>query len=756
MPLPHWPRRALASLLLVHLAQAAARTTDSPGIAALANAGARTDVATENGWMPLHVAAGLNGSAAIVSAPVAAGADPNAAVDSGWTPLHFAVTREDDSSAVVAALFAAGADPNAADAEGWTPLHVAAELADSSAVVAALLAAGADPNAADAEGWTPLHFAVTREDDSSAVVAALFAAGADPNAADAEGWTPLHGAAELADSPAVVAALLAAGADPNAADAEGWTPLHIATQENSAAIVRALVDSGADVGRRTSYGWSALTTATMLGKTPMVAGKILRTHLPDGSLTEDRQWRRKGLHKAACWFEHDRAWPPKECYYFVVNEDPDDEASSLIAFPVVHFRTGSAEPHGNPVLHLGGGGPGSAMDFETDPVFILSEYEALVSGSGRDFYVIDPRGVGMSYPGLHCRDALDPVRQGLSKKLDASDDGMLWNEAYVACKTRLDSEGRNLSHYNSAAVAMDVEALRRALGVPQWVLWGSSYGARYALTIARDFPASVEAMLLNGTAFPGLQDTETRAGDMERAIERAFVRCGRIGVCDPQSLRKRFWDLVRSFDEHPLALTDLETLSYHSVERLELTGSRLLDAVFFALYDAQSFEVFPFLVRQLEHGRTGILEQHVLAPWLGLLLDETHSDPVMGAHYCAEEQPFVDFGKAARDARQANSHIRSLVEAGFEIGKEQCRIWDVEPTGSIESEPVRTSIPTLFLQGALDPATPVDHLQGQLQHFGDHEILVFEDSSHWGSVYGRCAMEAAAHLMPSQAHRGNP
>ena len=397
------------------------------------------------------------------------------------------------------------------------------------------------PNAADAEGWTPLHFAVTREDDSSAVVAALFAAGADPNAADAEGWTPLHGAAELADSPAVVAALLAAGADPNAADAEGWTPLHIATQENSAAIVRALVDSGADVGRRTSYGWSALTTATMLGKTPMVAGKILRTHLPDGSLTEDRQWRRKGLHKAACWFEHDRAWPPKECYYFVVNEDPDDEASSLIAFPVVHFRTGSAEPHGNPVLHLGGGGPGSAMDFETDPVFILSEYEALVSGSGRDFYVIDPRGVGMSYPGLHCRDALDPVRQGLSKKLDASDDGMLWNEAYVACKTRLDSEGRNLSHYNSAAVAMDVEALRRALGVPQWVLWGSSYGARYALTIARDFPASVEAMLLNGTAFPGLQDTETRAGDMERAIERAFVRCGRIGVCDPQSLRKRFW-----------------------------------------------------------------------------------------------------------------------------------------------------------------------------------------------------------------------
>lgn len=298
------------------------------------------------------------------------------------------------------------------------------------------------------------------------------------------------------------------------------------------------------------------------------------------------------------------------------------------------------------------------------------------------------------------------MREGPSKTLDAREDGKLWNEAYVACKARLDSVGRNLSHYNSGAVATDVEALRHALEVRQWVLWGGSYGARYALTIARDFPASVEAMLLTAATFPGQLVTETWAGDMERAVERAFARCGRIGVCDPKSLRERFWELVRSLDETPLATTDLETLSHHSVERLELTGSRLLEAVFSALYDDDLFEVFPYLVHQLEHGRTSILEQHVLATWLGLVLHETWSDPVMGAHYCAEEQPFVDFGKAARDARGANSYIRSLVEIGFGLEKELCRIWDVEPAGPIESKPVRTSIPTLFLQGAFGPHHP--------------------------------------------------
>lgn len=38
------------------------------------------------------------------------------------------------------------------------------------------------------------------------------------------------------------------------------------------------------------------------------------------------------------------------------------------------------------------------MDFETDPFGIWGKYEALVSGSGRDLYVIDPRGIGMLYP----------------------------------------------------------------------------------------------------------------------------------------------------------------------------------------------------------------------------------------------------------------------------------------------------------------------------------------------------------------------
>ena len=66
-----------------------------------------------------------------------------------------------------------------------------------------------------------------------------------------------------------------------------------------------------------------------------------------------------------------------------------------------------------------------------------------------------------------------------------------------------------------------------------------------------------------------------------------------------------------------------------------------------------------------------------------------------------------------------------------------CELWDVTAADTIEGDPVITSIPTLFMQGALDPVTPIDYLSDQLKHFQHHAVLVFEDSSHWGSVAWR-------------------
>ena len=71
-----------------------------------------------------------------------------------------------------------------------------------------------------------------------------------------------------------------------------------------------------------------------------------------------------------------------------------------------------------------------------------------------------------------------------------------------ACHDRLVQHGVDLSAYNSAATAADIEDLRVVLGYSKWNLYGGSYGSRIALTVMRDFPQGVRSVILDSAIPP--------------------------------------------------------------------------------------------------------------------------------------------------------------------------------------------------------------------------------------------------------------
>ena len=721
----------------------------------LLEAGADPNVRDSTGQVPLHWVYGPWSSDA-VSALLRAGADPNARDRFGQAPLHR--VHGPWSSDAVSALLRAGADPNARNFRGETPLH----RTRGGEVARALLRAGADPNARDHAGWTPLH----RAGDGEALVSALVHAGADPDARDFDGKTPLHVVTELnqrlfdpssadlhlgVDSAAI---LLEAGADPNVRAIDGSTPLHfVARHSSSSALAAVLLDGGASLSMVDRSFQTPLSSSTLYNDDHSVANGILKYHFSalddvrevdsDGRVVSTTTLLGPGLHQARCWFDQDLAWPMKDCFFMVVNEDPHDASSSLIGFPVVKFfvRPDLQEQVKNPVLHLGGGGPGSPLGIQF-PNDIWSQYGSLVLGAGRDFYVIDPRGVGMAQPRLHCLEGLDSVRRAIGEDIDREEENTVWLSGYRACKQRLDEEGRDLSNYNSRVVARDVELLRRAFGVSRWVLYGVSYGSRYALTIARDYPDSVEAMILNGAAFPNLPGVDRPAKALRSALNKAFSYCESAGTCVAESLEQRFWDLMESLNQTPLVVDGL-----NEVPEYVLTGSRLLDLTLWSLYDADFFQKMPDFVTDMELRKTGMPRELIDNYLSGYYLDPTYSDPIFESHFCAEVHPFVDYVSVREDARAYNEHILNLVVSGGDYSSRLCELWSVATAEAIESRPVVTSIPTLFLQGALDPATPIEYLDGQRQHFDEHAVLVFQNSSHGGSVHSACSMNVASYFI---------
>ncbi|HEV2718915.1 MAG TPA: alpha/beta fold hydrolase, partial [Thermoanaerobaculia bacterium] len=186
----------------------------------------------------------------------------------------------------------------------------------------------------------------------------------------------------------------------------------------------------------------------------------------------------------ACPFDTSKALLPVTCGRLKVPENYDDPKSRSIevAFMVVSPQSKIDQ---NPVIFLSGG-PGSPSLVHVETLVTLPAIREIVVD--RDWVFFDQRGGGRSIPSLYCQ---------------PDDD---WFRRIKTCRDRLIKEGVDLSQYNSARISADMEALRNALGVKQWNVWGASYGARLAFTVARYYPSSVRSLLVDGPDLPEDQE----------------------------------------------------------------------------------------------------------------------------------------------------------------------------------------------------------------------------------------------------------
>jgi len=438
------------------------------------------------------------------------------------------------------------------------------------------------------------------------------------------------------------------------------------------------------------------------------------------------------LETVPCWFDDPGTLPLASCFRMHVPEHHGRVDSRVISFPVVRISNPWGQSDKTPVLHLGGGGPGNPMglDRETVDSWIWTWYQQLSLGDNRDLYLLDPRGVGLADPVLVCTEYIPGFLASLGRNLTIEQE-LKWNlEVNQRCIDRLTTDGIDVAAYNSLAVARDMELLRQAAGVDNWNLYGVSYGSRYALTLAREYPETVSSMVLDAAVFPHVRYMDNYADNLQSAFQRLLDHCSNSESCsnalgDPTW---RFWQLVRNLDRQPV-ITMVRHPDRDQQINLVLNGSRFLSVMYNALYDADKFDQLDEIVLTLENGKLGVFEDYV-NDWLAFQTDDDYGDASAAAHYCFEESPFIDYPLAIANAGRLRNELRESAIALLEFNRDQCKRWPVPPGGDIEGEPVVTDIPTLFLHGALDPVLPVSDLEAQLIYFSNADYEIFSDTSH--------------------------
>jgi len=384
-----------------------------------------------------------------------------------------------------------------------------------------------------------------------------------------------------------------------------------------------------------------------------------------------------------------------DCGYLIV---PEDRAQPIrtVRLAVAILRSPNPNPAPDPILYLSGG-PGDSALASFD--YWLTQVPAL--RAERDIILLDQRGTGYSLPSLNCWEF-----QALAAALRAQapsppEAANLEAQAAQQCRDRLSADGVNLAAYNTAATAADVKDLRLALGLLNWNLYGHSYGTRVALTVLRDYPAGVRSVVLNAAQPLQTSWFAEAAANTDRAFNQLFTGCALDRACAAAfpELPRRFYDVVDRLDAGPLILTTPDPVT--GAPQLEwVTGQDLLNGGFSALYDTELIPYLPLAIAQISAGNAAVVEGFAVA------LNAGDDGSRSGAWYsvmCHDEAPFTDPAAVAASVERY-PRLRAFVLSDGTL--QACTGWGAGAAGPLETEPVRSDVPTLVLAGQYDPVHP--------------------------------------------------
>ncbi len=372
--------------------------------------------------------------------------------------------------------------------------------------------------------------------------------------------------------------------------------------------------------------------------------------------------------------------------------EPDGEQIDL----AVAVLDPDAADGDRPLLVLGGG-PGEVMveTALTEPV-VQRSYQ-----TGRPTIVVDQRGVGHSRPALDCPDIDDDALQGT-----ADEDLEIMLEQVADCRDGLTDEGIDLGAFHHRANAIDVHAVRAALGHDEIDLRGTSYGTHVALHAAALDPDRVGALVLSSPIDPTGNYLQAAAGGFQRALDRVAVLCAADETCAREigDLDQALTEAVERLDDEPVEVTVAPSDGEETT--LTVTPSTFLSGLFSLFYLPDGAFVLPALI---DRARDGDVEQ--LAELQVRIQQQLEEAIAVGMHLsmvCTAEGAHFDV-----DAALEGVTSQVLVDHWFEHGmtggaatQRTCETWAVDAEVAAGQIELPRDVPALVVTGGFDHVTP--------------------------------------------------
>lgn len=338
----------------------------------------------------------------------------------------------------------------------------------------------------------------------------------------------------------------------------------------------------------------------------------------------------------------------------------------------------------------------------------------------RDIILMDQRGTGASHK-LEC-------------PRDEEDDSSLLFDvvrnqaASQRCRDQLDIDPR---FFSTSVAVRDLEQLRESLAVPQWNIYGVSYGTRVALHYLRRHSSSVRTITLDAVVPPEVSLGPEAALTAQRALRRLFDRCEKDQGCNDAfpKLRTGTLELLKRLKAQPRDI-QFEDISTGELRSIRFTDQHLAITMRLMSYSAHGNAILPsMLYDAIDNENYGSLARQ--AQLQISALDDSLAGGMHHAVICTEDAPFVpaNYDRTKLDATYLGSDLLDALSSS-------CAAWDSGVLDDDFKKPVVSDLPALVLSGSDDPITPPAYGESVVGHLGNSVHIVNENQGHMQAPLG--------------------
>ena len=389
----------------------------------------------------------------------------------------------------------------------------------------------------------------------------------------------------------------------------------------------------------------------------------------------------------------------------------------------------------DPVVYLTGG-PGAQA------TYYVKRFKDHTLLDHRDLYILEQRGIG--YSDDFC--PFDSTRKPEVGDVETFSESLKTGATRVAdCARNAKAAGVDLTGYNTIENARDVKALRRALGFQQWNVWGISYGSILGQAYIKEDPEGILAVALDAIMpldIAGSDDYWRVVHWYERDLQKLQEICQSQPDCAKNypDIPGRLREAVQSVVGNPIEVDVKDTELYPSGKaRVFQDIAAMLPFIF--LYEQSNYPAMPGLIyawADAVESRDEAMFKTIASASGGGFGDG--SDGMRNAILCID-------GDTAALERAGKRDLADYPVLGAAMSSEEtlaratalCEELGMSKRPASDYEPTQTTIPTLIIEGDMDPITPPPNAKAILPGFENGTYVEFPYAGHGPSRSVKCA-----------------